>query len=455
VGAHAYDVDEELEARVAADQLQLVYGPGPLPSFTPFACASLYAVVAWPAVAHRRLVIWLVAIAILFVVRVTLRQLYHRRPRRSTVETARWRRAIVLFGLVNGTTWGVGAWLVLPASVLGNHMLFVVLSAGLTAGASAYNAGYLPSFFTYSLFLTAPLALRMLTISDEVHRVLGILLVLFWAAMAVLARSTANALRQAAWLRYSVARLNEVLELRVVERTAQLRQALAARDEFIMVASHELKTPLTSLGFHLELLAGELGDKLPPASLQRVLRLSRLMSRLTALVRTLLDVSSITDGKLKLELRQCDLAEVVRRAVMDLEDDLLGKGCTLSLAIEGPIWGQWDPVRIEQILINLLSNAMKYAAGHPVAVVLRSDGESAQLIVEDEGPGIAAGDLARIFEKYERASSAYNYGGLGLGLFVTRQLIEAIGGEIHAHSTLGSGTRFTVLLPRKPESSQA
>jgi signal transduction histidine kinase len=136
-----------------------------------------------------------------------------------------------------------------------------------------------------------------------------------------------------------------------------------------------------------------------------------------------------------------------------MEDDLSTKGCPLSLDVKGPVWGRWDPVRIEQILINLLSNAMKYAAGHPVTVALRAEGERVYLTVKDEGPGIAAHDLERIFEKYERASSAYHYGGLGLGLFVSRQLIEAIGGEIHAESSPGKGVLFTVILARETEPS--
>jgi signal transduction histidine kinase len=109
--------------------------------------------------------------------------------------------------------------------------------------------------------------------------------------------------------------------------------------------------------------------------------------------------------------------------------------------------GRWDRLRVEQVLMNLLSNAFKYGSGQPIDVVVTSDGTTAKLTVTDHGIGIAAVDQRRIFDRFERASSAIHFGGLGLGLFITRQIVEALGGTIGVTSELGEGSTFTVELP--------
>jgi signal transduction histidine kinase len=126
----------------------------------------------------------------------------------------------------------------------------------------------------------------------------------------------------------------------------------------------------------------------------------------------------------------------------------------LSITAESSIPGEWDRLRLEQVLTNLLSNAIKYGSGKPVHVQVRSGTTRAWVVVRDEGIGIQAEALERIFEKFERAVSAQHYGGLGLGLYVTRQIIESMGGGVRVVSTPGQGATFTVELPRHPAPSQ-
>ncbi len=234
----------------------------------------------------------------------------------------------------------------------------------------------------------------------------------------------------------------------------ELGEAVRLRDEFLSVASHELKTPLTPLSLKLQALA--LAARAEPDSplAQRLLRdlemMRRQVRRLAELVNDLLDVSRITTGRMKLNYEQVDLPVLVREVVTRFEPQAERAGCSLDLNCEDSVAGEWDRLRLEQVVTNLLSNALKYGAGKPVHVQVRSGVTRAWVVIRDEGIGIESEAIDRIFDKFERAVSSQHYGGLGLGLYVTRQIVEAMGGEVRATSTPGQGATFTVELPRHP-----
>jgi signal transduction histidine kinase len=233
----------------------------------------------------------------------------------------------------------------------------------------------------------------------------------------------------------------------------ELKEAVRLRDEFLSVASHELNTPLTPLSLRLQALARltevEPGSPLAARLGQEVQVMGRQVKRLANLVRELLDVSRISTGRLTLQLEEVDLAEVSREVLVRLGPEAERAGSGLSLHVEGPVVGQWDRLRLEQVLMNLLSNALKYGAGKPVHVRVEQEEGRARLVVRDEGIGIPPEALGRIFDRFERAVSERNYGGLGLGLYVTRQVIDAMGGRVTAQSTPGHGALFIVELPRQ------
>jgi signal transduction histidine kinase len=259
-------------------------------------------------------------------------------------------------------------------------------------------------------------------------------------------------------------RLNTELERRVVERTAALeaalqerqraeQEALAAvrvRDEFLSMASHELKTPLTSLQLQMGLVKmglagadGELHRKLTP----KLQTMERQVSRLKALNESLLDVTALDAGKVRLEPQSVELVALVREAVERLEPDFSRAGCEVRLEVEEEVRGRWDPMRLEQIVVNLLTNAIKYGLGKPIHVQLQRQGEGVVLAVKDQGIGISAEAQGRLFRKFERAVPSQHYGGLGLGLYISRTLVEAMGGTIQVDSQLGQGATFTVTFP--------
>ncbi len=236
-------------------------------------------------------------------------------------------------------------------------------------------------------------------------------------------------------------------QLEAVQR--ELRAAVAARETFMAVASHELKTPLTALALHVEQLKRSLAD---PARVAKVPALadvlSRQIRRLASLVNGLLDETRAGSGTLGLQPRSVDLVALVRGVAGELTSALTRAGCMLELQLDqAPVVGHWDPLRLEQVVTNLLTNAAKYGAGKPVKLAIAREGNQARLVVTDHGIGIRPEDLERIFGRYERAVSDSNFGGLGLGLYVCKEIVEAMHGTIRAFSELGQGSRFEVLLP--------
>jgi signal transduction histidine kinase len=173
--------------------------------------------------------------------------------------------------------------------------------------------------------------------------------------------------------------------------------------------------------------------------------------RLGSLVNTLLDVSRLAAGKLSLEPRELDLAQLVRQMADAFGEEFKKAGSVLTVHLDGPLQGTWDPLRVEQVLVNLLSNAAKYGAGQPVEVSLAGEGHTAVLAVKDHGIGISEDGMARLFGKFERAVSERHYGGLGLGLYITRQIVEAMGGSITVRSAQGQGSTFILRLPTQPQ----
>jgi signal transduction histidine kinase len=171
------------------------------------------------------------------------------------------------------------------------------------------------------------------------------------------------------------------------------------------------------------------------------------VAKLSNLIGDLLDVSRITAGRMKLEWEDGDLCAILREVVSRYDAQAARAGCLLKVETPGAVMGRWDVLRLEQVVTNLVDNAIKYGAGKPIQLRLVAEGGSATFVVQDEGIGIAPEHHSRIFGRFERAVSERNYGGLGLGLYISKTLVEAMGGELHVGSTLGQGATFTVRLP--------
>jgi signal transduction histidine kinase len=226
---------------------------------------------------------------------------------------------------------------------------------------------------------------------------------------------------------------------------AEARAAAQVREEFLSVASHELRTPLSAL----VLQVGDLhrvvgGDERLRGKVEKVIRVT---DRMTRLVDDLLDVSRIRTSRVQLHAVECDLAEITGEVVERIAEQARRNGCELRFHAGGPVLGRWDRVRLEQVIGNLLANAIKYGSGKPVEVAVAADAGVATVTVRDHGIGVAHADQARIFARFERGVPSESYGGLGLGLYIAREIVAAHGGAIRVASDPGRGASFTVELP--------
>lgn len=228
------------------------------------------------------------------------------------------------------------------------------------------------------------------------------------------------------------------------------RQAIAARDEFLSIASHELRTPLTPLQLELESIRALVSPLEGTGKLTRKLETAeRQVRRIARLIDGLLDVSRLSAGQLKLEFEETDLVVTVRDVCERFAAEAKAQKVTVEIENDGDVRGTWDAVRVDQVVVNLLTNAIKYGAGGRVVIRVWQDPTDAYLTVRDEGIGVPAAELERIFERYERAVSSRAYGGLGLGLYITKELVGAHGGKVWATRNPDAGSTFHIKLPKK------
>jgi signal transduction histidine kinase len=251
-------------------------------------------------------------------------------------------------------------------------------------------------------------------------------------------------------------REQEVLLDELRSTKAELEDAVRIRDDFMSIVSHELKTPLNTLILEVQLRKLQLGrnnfaafseDKLR----QMVDKDERQIQSLIRLIDDMLDVSRIRTGKLSIRPSHVDLGKLAASVVENFAPQMEASGCTLLFQRPEPIAGVWDEFRIEQVLANLLTNAMRYGAGKPVQVNVSATSTDACLEVRDHGIGISQKSLDRIFCQFERAEGSESSAGLGLGLFIAEQIVKAHNGRIQVESEEGKGALFRVLLPLNGE----
>ncbi len=242
------------------------------------------------------------------------------------------------------------------------------------------------------------------------------------------------------------------------EMLANLRRTLHARDEFFSAASHELRTPLTTLGLQTEGLLQSYGTgngsgERPRGDDDRLRRrlglIRKQVVRLDQLVDQLLDISRLIEGRLDLHLEDVDLQSVALEAIDLLREPAQRAGSPILFRGKDSVVGHWDRLRLGQVVTNLLSNAIKFGRGRPIEIEVAADEREAELQVRDDGEGIELEAQSRIFERFERATSVRRHPGMGLGLWITKQIVDACHGTISVASEIGRGCAFTVRLPRE------
>lgn len=224
----------------------------------------------------------------------------------------------------------------------------------------------------------------------------------------------------------------------------QAGEALRIRDEFLSVAAHELRGPATAL----KLVLHGLAQPLPEAQRDRLLHVAnRQVRHVARFVDELLDISRVRGEQMHLELEEVDLAAVVREVVARMGAEVANSGSALTVHAAKPVVGRWDRLRLEQLVGNLLGNALKFGRGKPVTLGAAVEDGRAVLRIADQGIGIPARKRESIFEAFERAASPRHFGGLGLGLFISKSIVSALGGTLSVESEDEQGATFTATLP--------
>jgi two-component system, OmpR family, sensor kinase len=243
----------------------------------------------------------------------------------------------------------------------------------------------------------------------------------------------------------------ELADLR--QQVVQLRDAVRARDDFIAIAAHELRNPMTPIMAVAELAlkaARDAESACPPRITTLLERMQLLAQDFIQRSTRLLDVSRIEAGNLQLRPSETDLSALVLSVTQKYGATAAHRRSPVKLDIKGGVTGILDRLAVEQVVENLLSNAFKFGAGEPVTVRLRSDGQSAQLDVQDQGLGMSPDQQARIFGRFEQVIAQHRGSGFGVGLWLANCLVAAMDGQITVSSHIGEGSTFTVILPLAP-----
>jgi signal transduction histidine kinase len=244
---------------------------------------------------------------------------------------------------------------------------------------------------------------------------------------------------------------DELGELR--RRNDELAEALAARDRFLSVAAHELRNPMTSMYLRVQQLvntAGSAGADKQDRMIREIERLEHLMAHYIKRATMLLDVSRVAAGKITLEPVPVDFAALLRDAVEEVRPAAQHAGSQLTVDIPDELRGVWDRLAVEQVIENILSNAVKFGAGQAIEISLGSASDTVSLRVRDHGIGMSKLDQTHLFERFRRGQGAQQHIGFGVGLWLVSELVEAMGGRISIVSATETGSTFTVTLPLTP-----
>lgn len=257
----------------------------------------------------------------------------------------------------------------------------------------------------------------------------------------------------ATWTYYPVDKQKR-LEARLTKAVTELQEATRLREDLLSMAAHEIRSPLATLSMQLQLLelrleAGVGFDQIQSVAQMVIESGRRQINTVSNLVQRTLDVSRIHEHGMRIDKRVCELGAVVRDVICRNEDLAKLRQQSVDFVCPAEVVGVWDPLRLEQVVDNLLSNAFKYGLGRPIHVALHVTGGLATLAVRDQGAGIRPEDQLRIFGRFERCAEHRGLSGLGIGLYIVKQIVEAHDGFVQIHSDLGQGTTFRVVLPLK------
>jgi signal transduction histidine kinase len=447
--------ESELSELIRGEQVRLLYRQLPVSTGGTMMGALLLAGVMWSVVSHKAVIGWFVCMALNQAWRLAL----YFRFRATTLTAAdldKWANLWALGSLISGCIWGAASFvLFVPDSQIHQGFL-VVLIFGVTSAAVLLIGTHLPSFYAFVLPALVPIVVRNIIEGEAAHLTLAFIAAMSTLAILSFGRNYNRVLVESLRNRFE----NETLAREVSHRAEELERARAAAEaarneaeianrsktQFFAAASHDLRQPLHALG----LFAAALSDKVKdPEVVQVVNSINASVDALEGLFNELLDISKIDAGAVKPNPSDFALGPLLERLRMDFEPEAYERGVGLTVR-PSRLHVRSDPVLVERIVRNLLTNALRYTVRGRVLLATRRRGNQVLLQVWDTGPGIAPGERDRIFEEFYQIGNPERNSrkGLGLGLSIVRRLAQLIDAPVTLASEVGRGSRFTVALPR-------
>jgi signal transduction histidine kinase len=385
---------------------------------------------------------WLALLTLQTAVRVGL-LLAWRRVLPSAEESGRWATWFTLGVLVGGVLWGIGTLLLMPADRFDLQLLFLLTITAIVYASIASFGGWLPAFYSFLFPALVPSIFWSLFQATPEHIAYALMAAIWVPAIAMLGLRYSRSLERSTALSFENAALAEEARL----QKAAAEEANAAKSRFLASASHDLRQPVHALG----LFAGALRhEPLPEKAGVLAAQIDGAVDALDQLFVALLDASRLDAGAITPELRPVDVGDMLERLQAEMEAAAHGKGLTLDLHVGGSAWVTSDPILLQRVLRNLISNAIRYTQHGRILVAVRTAGRSkAAIEIWDTGPGIPEAQRERVFEEFYRGpdSQGQDRGGLGLGLSIVRRLCDLMDHDLELHSRTERGTLFRVRAP--------
>lgn len=458
-----------IETRIDAEQVKLLLALGESSRFTVFG-----AILIVGAVFYETAPVW--AIPVVISIQIVAQFLFDqvragfRSDPDATINARKWANRYALVTIISGSTWGVGALVWLPGSSFTHEIFYMLVLASLVMATAISRANHPPAVIAYTLASSLPLVAMLLWRADVLAIATALLAAMFFATVAGWTRRVNESYREAFRLRFEnadlverMARAHAATEQRrrdAEEAEARARSAAQAKQEFLDIISHEIRGPLDGLRNMAKFLADDASTDTQFKIAASIEETSQLLRRL---VDDMLDFSEIEARSLELKPRSFNPVELAAGVVRVTRHQAVDRGLSLELdaAPDTPTEMKADPDRVRQVLMNLVSNAIKFT--YHGGVVLRvapvtvAGGETIlRFSVTDTGPGLSQESKQRIFQAFAQGTDAQDFrfsgkaAGAGLGLPISDRLVRMMGGHIGVDSTPGQGSSFWFLLPMEP-----